>query len=207
MESRYLLVRGVESVEPPKDGGKPSDVPLIKLDPAHPLTQSGTKAAGNRVEIPESGYQIEKMLRAIQADFVEEEHDEADAQIFEFIEPAPAEVIDVDDEDADGEFEYESGEASAQSQRPLDDWQHDPVWVNKAIDNLMPPPIDSSPSATMAVQREMRSMLKEQENATSLKELGWYMPPDLIGDNLFQWIVEMHSFEGTLPIAKDLKAK
>jgi ubiquitin-conjugating enzyme E2 Q len=33
------------------------------------------------------------------------------------------------------------------------------------------------------------------------------MPPDLIGDNLYQWIVEMHSFDPALPLAKDLKAK
>ncbi len=52
----------------------------------------------------------------------------------------------------------------------------------------------------MAVQRELRSMLKEQEAANSLRELGWYMPPEFIGDNLFQWIVEMHSFDPSLPI-------
>ncbi|KAJ6506695.1 hypothetical protein C8R45DRAFT_1175857 [Mycena sanguinolenta] len=43
----------------------------------------------------------------------------------------------------------------------------------------------SSPSATMAVQRELKTMM--------------------MGDNLFQWIVEMYSFDETLPIAKDLK--
>ena len=47
-------------------------------------------------------------------------------------------------------------------------------------------------------------MLKEQDRATSLKELGWYMPPGFIEDNLYQWIVELHSFDKDLPIAKDL---
>jgi ubiquitin-conjugating enzyme E2 Q len=31
------------------------------------------------------------------------------------------------------------------------------------------------------------------------------MPEDFIGDNLFQWIVELHSFDEALPVSKDLK--
>lgn len=50
-------------------------------------------------------------------------------------------------------------------------------------------------------------MMKEQEMAKSLKELGWYMPEEFIRDNLYQWIVELHSFDPDLPIAKDMKAK
>jgi len=71
----------------------------------------------------------------------------------------------------------------------------------------MPPPVQSSPSASIAIQRELQSMLKEQESAPILKDLGWYMPPDLVGDNLYQWFVEMHSLDPSLPIAKDMKAK
>jgi len=50
-------------------------------------------------------------------------------------------------------------------------------------------------------------MVKEQDAAASLKELGWYMPSEFNEDNLFQWIVEMHSFDPDLPIARDLAAK
>ncbi|KAJ7626463.1 hypothetical protein B0H17DRAFT_1024399 [Mycena rosella] len=92
---------------------------------------------------------------------------------------------------------------------PKDDWKHDDVYVRRTLELLMPPPLESSPSATMAVQRELKAMLKEQDKAMvsagGLKELGWYMPPETVGDNLFQWIVEMHSFEAELPIAQDLK--
>ncbi|KAF7320888.1 UBIQUITIN-CONJUGAT-2 domain-containing protein [Mycena chlorophos] len=92
---------------------------------------------------------------------------------------------------------------------PKDDWKHDPEYVRKTVDLLMPPPFESTPSATMAVQRELKAMLKEQEAALKssggLKELGWYMPEEFMGDNLFQWIVEMHSFDPDIPIAKDLK--
>ena len=88
-----------------------------------------------------------------------------------------------------------------------DDWTHDEAWVRASIEGLMPPPTQSSPSATSALQRELKAMLKEQNSAKRLKELGWYMPPDFIGDNLFQWIVEMHSFEEDLPVAKDMRSR
>lgn len=38
----------------------------------------------------------------------------------------------------------------------------------------------------MAVQRELRAMLKEQQSAKRLEDLGWYMPESLMSDNLFQ---------------------
>ena len=88
---------------------------------------------------------------------------------------------------------------------PKDDWKHNPQWVEECLQYVMPPPMDANPSATMAVQRELRAMLKEQEKAGSLSELGWYMPPDCISDNIFQWIVELHSFDPEIPIAQDMK--
>jgi ubiquitin-conjugating enzyme E2 Q len=36
-------------------------------------------------------------------------------------------------------------------------------------------------------------------------ELGWYIDPNLI-NTVYQWIVELHSFDSTLPLAVDLKA-
>ncbi|KIK53259.1 hypothetical protein GYMLUDRAFT_49424 [Collybiopsis luxurians FD-317 M1] len=91
--------------------------------------------------------------------------------------------------------------------RPADDWVHDTEYVRAAVSRLMPPPEMSTPGATMAVQKELKAMLKEQNTCNSFKELGWYMPEEFMGDNLFQWIVELHSFDETLPIAKDMKAR
>ncbi|TFK19866.1 hypothetical protein FA15DRAFT_626277 [Coprinopsis marcescibilis] len=91
--------------------------------------------------------------------------------------------------------------------RLKDDWKHDPAYVQAAVERLMLPPFESTPSASSAIQRELKSMLKEQASAKSLKELGWYMPEEFIGDNLYQWIVEMHSFDEDIPVAKDMKAK
>jgi len=104
-----------------------------------------------------------------------------------------------------------SSEKNIRVQKPKDDWKHNSEWVVSILENLWPPPIQSSPSTSysMAIQRELQSesMLKEQDSAPNLRDLGWYMPPDLIGDNLYQWFVEMHSLDPELPIAKDMKEK
>lgn len=194
-------------------------IPLVKIDPAHSITLNGVKIA-----IPEPSYQIDTLLAARQGEQAEEDNDEEDLAVFQH-KPVVHEVIEVDDDDEQGGFfddddDYHvpapkpsasakgKGKATEKKVVPLkDDWKHDPVWVNNTVAHLMPPPLEATPSATMAVQRELTAMLKEQENAKSLKELGWYMPPELIGDNLFQWIVEMHSFDESIPIAKDLKQK
>ena len=167
-----------------------SKTPLVKLDPAHPATLSNKPA-----NIPQPLYYLEKLLAARSSEYVEEDPDDEDVAIFEAIDvqiqsqPLPKALDGVP------------------PQKAKNDWKHNAKWVKDSIEHLMPPPLDSTPSATMAVQRELRAMLKEQEGARSLAELGWYMPPELVGDNLFQWIVELHSFDKELPISKDMKSK
>jgi len=197
--SRYLLVKtgadGIGEVEDTQRKSASSNIPLVKLDPAHPLTLSHGGRGGQRhIQFPEPSYKLEKLLRARQKEYFEQDYDEEDQAIFEAKETLAnsQQVIVVEDSPPPSKVPI------------LNDWQHDEEWVTTSIAHLMPPPFEASPSATMAVQRELKAMLKEQENATSMKELGWYMPPDLIGDNLFQWIVELHSFDETLPIAKDM---
>ena len=84
-----------------------------------------------------------------------------------------------------------------------DDWVHDPNWVRQCIEHLLPPPVEATTQASRALQRELKALLREQESARSLKELGWYMSPDVVeeNDNLFQWIVEVHSFDDSLFIS------
>ena len=50
-----------------------------------------------------------------------------------------------------------------------------------------------------------RDQRKARKNEMEL--LGWYMPQDFNEDNLYQWVVEMHSFDPELPLAKDMKGK
>ncbi|KAL8765835.1 MAG: hypothetical protein Q9209_007194 [Squamulea sp. 1 TL-2023] len=70
---------------------------------------------------------------------------------------------------------------------------------------LLEPPSFATPTATKALQRELNATLKIQESQPA-HELGWYINRDLI-TNMYQWIIELHSFEPHLPLAKDLKTK
>ncbi|KAJ6535050.1 hypothetical protein B0H19DRAFT_963825, partial [Mycena capillaripes] len=194
---RYLLIKGLEAplADPSAKAKKKNAIPLVKLDPGQTIT-----LMSKALQVPQPNYQIGELVQQRTAELVDEDYDETDSYIFEerkAAAPAPAEG-----------GAAASGSAPAKGP-PKDDWKHDPEYVRRTIELLMPPPFESSPSATMAVQRELKAMLKEQEKAVSstggLKELGWYMPHEFMGDNLFQWIVEMHSFDETLPIAKDLK--
>ena len=67
---------------------------------------------------------------------------------------------------------------------------------------LLNPPSYATPIATKSLQRELQSTLRIQ-NSTPHHQLGWYINPDLIS-NVYQWIVELHSFDKTLPLAKDM---
>ncbi|KAI0193669.1 hypothetical protein EV127DRAFT_334762 [Xylaria flabelliformis] len=57
--------------------------------------------------------------------------------------------------------------------------------------------------AQQTIQRELQKLQKVQ-STTPLHELGWYIDFDKI-DNMFQLIVELHSFDPSLPLAKDMK--
>ena len=70
---------------------------------------------------------------------------------------------------------------------------------------LIEPPAYATTSASKTLQRELTASLKIQ-NTLPAHELGWYINPGLIS-NVYQWIVELHSFEAHLPLAKDMKAR
>jgi ubiquitin-conjugating enzyme E2 Q len=68
---------------------------------------------------------------------------------------------------------------------------------------MMQEPQYATPSATMRLNRELQTVLKVQASTPS-HELGWYINSDLIS-NVYQWIVELHSFPAELPLAQDMK--
>ncbi|KAK1761369.1 hypothetical protein QBC47DRAFT_449369 [Echria macrotheca] len=60
-----------------------------------------------------------------------------------------------------------------------------------------------NPVATKTLTVEIKRM-QEAQDRTPLHELGWYMDVENIS-NMFQWIVELHSFDAELPLARDMK--
>ena len=189
-------------------GSKKAKIPFVKLDPQH-----RTSVNQKVIQIPDPAFQVESLLAARKADYVHEDLDEEDLAIFQLDPSKASQSVQHNECDYDDDDDYvvpvasSSSKNKSRAERPKDDWKHNAEWVVSVLKNLMPPPIQSSPSASVSIQRELKSMLKEQELAPNLRELGWYMPPDLIGDNLYQWFVEMHSLDPELPIARDMKDK
>lgn len=70
------------------------------------------------------------------------------------------------------------------------------------IQQLAPPPYGTSVGNRRLAQ-DLKALLTVQ-NATPLHELGWYIDGNSIS-NLYQWIIELHSFPADLPLAKDMK--
>ncbi|KAI9746025.1 MAG: hypothetical protein M1818_000706 [Claussenomyces sp. TS43310] len=69
---------------------------------------------------------------------------------------------------------------------------------------MLQPPSYATSAATRTLNRALKDTLESQEKVP-LHELGWYIDGQVIS-NVYQWIVELHSFEPHLPIAKDMKA-
>ncbi|KAK4202602.1 putative ubiquitin-conjugating enzyme [Triangularia verruculosa] len=67
----------------------------------------------------------------------------------------------------------------------------------------LPPPLSGNDSAIKALSRELKT-LQSLQSKTPLHELGWFIDFDKV-ENLFQWIVELHSFESCTPLAQDMK--
>lgn len=69
---------------------------------------------------------------------------------------------------------------------------------------LLPPPDYATNGATRRLSSDISAILKLQ-NTTPLAELGFYLSPNRI-ENMYQWIVELHSFPEHLALVKDMRA-
>ncbi|RMZ89533.1 hypothetical protein DV736_g3237, partial [Chaetothyriales sp. CBS 134916] len=95
--------------------------------------------------------------------------------------------------------------ASPTRKRSLDTNKMDfvPGLLDVSSIKFLDPPKDASTSATNALQRALKEAVKVQ-NTTPLSTLGWYINSEHVS-NLYQWIVELHSFNEKLPLAKDME--
>lgn len=153
-------------------------MPTVKLDP-----QNGFIMTSKPVGIPLRASHLEQLIVQNRKEHKDAPYDEDDQEVFNYQDASEAEALPI---------------------HPADDWKHDPKWVEQTDYYLTTAPTQASPMSTMHLQKELKYMVEEQRKTRSLKELGYYLNPETMGDNLFQWIVELHSFDPQLPLAKDL---
>ncbi|PSN60972.1 hypothetical protein BS50DRAFT_578788 [Corynespora cassiicola Philippines] len=70
---------------------------------------------------------------------------------------------------------------------------------------MLKEPSYATSGATKRLMQDFKHLVKVQ-NKEPAHELGWHIDSDRT-DNMYQWIVELHSFDSTLPLAKDMKAQ
>lgn len=66
-------------------------------------------------------------------------------------------------------------------------------------------PAWATTSATRCLMKDFKNLIYVQKTRPP-HELGWHIDEDKI-ENMYQWIVELHSFDPTLPLAKDMKQR
>lgn len=94
------------------------------------------------------------------------------------------------------------------SKRSADSMLAETDFVPGALDvsniKFFAPPENAQSGSTRALLRLFREALAVQQE-TAPATLGWYIDENLI-TNMYQWIVELHSFPCELPLAQDMKA-
>lgn len=71
---------------------------------------------------------------------------------------------------------------------------------------MLKEPTYANPATTRRLMKDFQMLVKTQSEASDLADLGWYIDPDRV-ENMYQWIVELHSFDPTLGLAEDMKVK
>ncbi|RMY61274.1 hypothetical protein D0865_01086 [Hortaea werneckii] len=128
-----------------------------------------------------------------------------------------SDITDPDDTDIlldEPELEPESanGNAFASSEKKTVSELGETDFVPGSLDYstlpLMPVPEYAVSGTTKRLLKELQHLQKVQQSST-LADLGWYIDVDKI-DNVYQWIVELHSFQclnPKLPIVTEMKNK
>jgi len=218
IQSRYLFVRcNIQGMQIADD--MPSQV--YEQDPAYtPVGENNTQivipitavsksrrpvSKDNSPKIIKTGHKkikVDNTQDAEEAAMLSDETDMEDLTIFSSDAEEDPKLIAV---------KPSKGKGKALSEKPLqqtpDKSQTD--FVPGSLDHkslpLLEPPSYATSMATRALQRELTATFKVQDTHPS-HELGWYIDRNLI-NNVYQWIVELHSFECHLPLAKDMKQK
>ncbi|KAL5413067.1 hypothetical protein PMIN03_001363 [Paraphaeosphaeria minitans] len=80
-----------------------------------------------------------------------------------------------------------------------------PGKLDYSLLQMLAQPAWATPSATRRLMQDFKAIIAIQ-NMTPLHELGWHIDGEKM-ENMYQWIVELHSFDPDLPLAQDMKKR
>ncbi|KAI2642291.1 hypothetical protein GGS21DRAFT_298361 [Xylaria nigripes] len=193
IQCRYLLVRPENPIEADAPRQLPQDPPdnmpaEFRQDPRYAMLGPNY----SRIFVP-----------SIAIPTVEEpkEHQEATAPLG----PEKAKEFDSDYEEYEEDIKFLNCKAIEDARKVKEDSKTDfrPGTLDFSRLPQLAPPTTASNLTLNALQRELRKLEKVQ-STTPLSELGWYVELEKV-TNLFQWIVELHSFDPDIPLARDMK--
>ena len=111
------------------------------------------------------------------------------------------EILLSDTEEDTNQISAQTKSNTNHAQTPKTDFQ--PGTLQEESLPLLSPPAYATTPATKILQQHLSATLKVQDREP-LADLGWYVDPNLIS-TVYQWIVELHTFDPSLPLAQDLK--
>ncbi|KAJ4019136.1 hypothetical protein NW752_004875 [Fusarium irregulare] len=225
IQCRYLFIR-VGTTSPSSNqtaNATPQSIQptvYVEQDPTHPL-----KCGLRSVSIPQSALSTSRrMLRHNIAEAVSSSQeytttvDESDrrAEINSYLDELLASDDEGDTQPTSGRKRRRTsvdsglGEARLLATQNRFPWQSNNVTLFQPgqlhLDSLPklaePTWAASSPAALRALSSQIKDLQKIQSN-TNLIALGWYIDFERL-DNLFHWIVELHSFDMDLALAQDM---
>ncbi|GKU09030.1 unnamed protein product [Fusarium langsethiae] len=215
IQCRYLFV---QVNNPPSDGQATSvhgSTSYIEQDPAHRLTSGSSQ----QIEIPQSAIPMSRRRVLGQKQIPSSSYD-LPTVFNEDDEPNFESNSDLDDllasDGEDGEGEDETATVTRKRRRSSIDSGLGETRQPHNITPFQPGQLDlgslpklaeptwavSSPAALRALNSQIKDLQKIQSN-TNVAMLGWYIDFDKL-DNLFHWIVELHSFDMDLTLAQDM---
>ncbi|KAL4918302.1 hypothetical protein BDW62DRAFT_181710 [Aspergillus aurantiobrunneus] len=170
-----------------------------------PISATNSHRSRDLVEPPPQGQQkaktvVKKGKRKISSAFKSDEPDDDDDDAASMATLPEDRLLLLSDDEATV-HSGQPNKAKSHSRPSLTDFQPDSLDASSI--QLMREPTYATPRATRTLQKVLRQALDTQDKQP-LHELGWYINANLI-DNVYQWIVELHSFDKSLQIARDLQ--
>ncbi|KAK1772346.1 hypothetical protein QBC33DRAFT_520930 [Phialemonium atrogriseum] len=192
-QCRYLFVRSNRLDSQGDADDPPPNVPILEQAPG--LEVTGPE--NSHIQIPVAAMPLRSVpalgqtwsRKTVVRSLAEHSEDE-DSEDLEFI---------MDEEKQPTSEDQQAHESSAKT--ALTGFK--PGDLDLATLPRLEPPAWATATATRVMGREVKRLQKLQAG-TPLHELGWYIDFDKL-TNMFQWIVQFHSFDLALPLARDME--